>query len=298
MADTPPFPSPTRKWHTKAQPSTSPTRAELSAKGKSILITGGGSTGIGGETARYFAQANASRIGLLGRREKPLLENKDYIEKHYPGVEVVIIPTDVTKKSEVDAAFSQFAGTGKIDVLVHSAATIGPKETVAEADGEEYLQAIQTNLAGAFWVAQAFVRHAAPEAVAIAMSSWAAHWSLGNFFSCYCVAKMACYRLWDTVAIANPNLAVFHTQPGVVLTEMNLAVGGAKSFEGIQIDDVSLPASFNVWLASPEARFLKGKFLWCNWDVDELMAHAKELEEGTKLNIGLVGWPFEKAIWI
>jgi hypothetical protein len=62
------------------------------------------------------------------------------------------------------------------------------------------------------------------------------------------------------------------------------------------INLVSLPAGFNLWLASPEARFLKGKFLWCNWDVDELMAKAKELEEGTKLNIGLVGWPFENGI--
>jgi NAD(P)-dependent dehydrogenase (short-subunit alcohol dehydrogenase family) len=237
MSDTPPFPSPTRKWHTTAQPSTSPTRAELSAKGKSILITGGGNTGIGGETARYFAQANASRIGLLGRREKPLLDNKAYIEKHYPGVEVFTMSTDVTKKSEVDAAFAQFAGTGKIDVLVHSAATIGPKEGVAEADGEEFLQGIQTNLAGAFWVAQAFVRHAAPDAVAIAISSWATHLSLNDLFSSYCVAKMACYRLWDTVALANPNLAIFHTQPGVVLTEMNLSVGGAKSFKDIQTDD-------------------------------------------------------------
>jgi hypothetical protein len=58
------------------------------------------------------------------------------------------------------------------------------------------------------------------------------------------------------------------------------------------LDPVSLPASFNVWLASPEARFLKGKFLWCNWDVDELKAQAKELEATTKLSINLVGWPF------
>lgn len=56
---------------------------------------------------------------------------------------------------------------------------------------------------------------------------------------------------------------------------------------------MSLPASFNVWLASPEARFLKGKFVWCNWDVDELKAQAAEIEKGTKLNIGLVGWPFD-----
>ena len=60
---------------------------------------------------------------------------------------------------------------------------------------------------------------------------------------------------------------------------------------------VSLPASFNVWLASPEARFLKGKFLWANWDIDELKARAKEIESTTQLSIGLNGWPFQDAGW-
>jgi hypothetical protein len=64
-------------------------------------------------------------------------------------------------------------------------------------------------------------------------------------------------------------------------------------FIELTLNLVSLPASFNVWLASPEARFLRGKFLWANWDVDELKAKAKEIEEGTQLSIGLVGWPFE-----
>lgn len=55
-----------------------------------------------------------------------------------------------------------------------------------------------------------------------------------------------------------------------------------------------MPASFNLWLASPEARFLKGKFLWANWDIEELKANAKELEAGTRFEVGLVGWPFDK----
>lgn len=241
MAGIPPFPSPTKRWHTKAQPSTSPTRPELSAKGKSVIITGGGNTGIGGETARHFAQAGASRIALLGRREGPLLDNKAYIEREYPGVEVVTIPTDVTKQADVDAAFSLFAGgssSGKIDVLVDTAAGVGPRERVSDVDGEAFLGTVQTNVAGALWVAKAFVRHAAPEgAVAVAVNSWAAHLSVNDAFSAYCVAKIAVFRLWDTVALTNPHLSVFHTQPGVILTELNLKVGGAKSFEGVQVDD-------------------------------------------------------------
>ena len=55
---------------------------------------------------------------------------------------------------------------------------------------------------------------------------------------------------------------------------------------------VSQPGNFHVWLASPEARFLKGKFLYANWDVDELRARAEELEKTELLNIQLVGWPF------
>lgn len=44
------------------------------------------------------------------------------------------------------------------------------------------------------------------------------------------------------------------------------------------------------WVASPEAEFLKGKYLWVNWDVDELKARRDELEEFNKLVTGLVGW--------
>jgi hypothetical protein len=60
---------------------------------------------------------------------------------------------------------------------------------------------------------------------------------------------------------------------------------------------VSLPASFTLWLASPEARFLKGKYLWANWDVDELKARSTEIASTTELNIGLVGWPFGDPEW-
>ena len=55
---------------------------------------------------------------------------------------------------------------------------------------------------------------------------------------------------------------------------------------------VMLPGHFNVWIASPEAEFLKGKFVWVNWDVDELKALAKEVQESMLLRISLNGVPF------
>lgn len=235
----PPFPSPTKRWHTTSQPSTDPTRPELSAKGKSVLITGGGNTGIGGTTALSFAQAGASRICLLGRREAPLLATKALIEAQYSSVAVTTISTDITQQQAVNTAFATFTsdGSSKIDVLIHAAAIIGPKEPIATVNGEKFISAIQTNVTGSLWIAQAFLRYAAPNAVIVAINSWGAHLSINDAFSSYCVAKMAVFRLWDTVALANSGLCVFHTQPGVVMTEMSRSVGAAESFEGVKFDD-------------------------------------------------------------
>lgn len=86
-----------------------------------------------------------------------------------------------------------------------------------------------------------------------------------------------------------------------MLSALKMTVSGMTiwkvKYEEADFDSVSLPASFNVWLASAEARFLKGKFLWANWDVDELKAQSKEIEAGAQLSIGLVGWPFQSDNW-
>lgn len=46
-----------------------------------------------------------------------------------------------------------------------------------------------------------------------------------------------------------------------------------------------------VWAVSPEAEFLRGKFFWSNWDVDDLIARQEELTSSNELTTGLLGWP-------
>lgn len=46
-----------------------------------------------------------------------------------------------------------------------------------------------------------------------------------------------------------------------------------------------------VWLASPEAAFLKGKFVWVNWDAEELIARKSEIEKTMALKVLLGGVP-------
>ena len=192
------------------------------------MVTGGGS-GIGAETARSFAEAGASRIALLGRREQPLVDTKASIEKQFAGVEVFMASTDITNKSEVDAAFARFVGDGKLHILVSNAAMIGPQDSVKDVDIDKFLEAINLNLKGSLHVAQAFLRHASTDAVAIEVNSSAAHLNFGPGFAAYSTAKMAVFRLWDSLAFANPDISVFHVQPGVVDTAMNKEAGGVDA---------------------------------------------------------------------
>ena len=225
-----PFPTPTKTWHDTTYASLDPSRPELSAKGKTVLITGGGS-GIGAETALYFARAGAARIALLGRRLEPLKETRTSISKEIPDVDIFVQSTDVTKKEEVDGAFDAFlsGGKGKIDVFVAGAAVTGPMESTNDVDPEKMLSTIDKNLRGSIYTAQAFLKHAAEDAVVIDISSSAAHVNFAAYFATYNVAKLAVFRLWDSLACANPTMRVYHIQPGVVDTAMNREVGGVKA---------------------------------------------------------------------
>jgi NAD(P)-dependent dehydrogenase (short-subunit alcohol dehydrogenase family) len=232
-----PLPSPTKKWHTKVYDAISPTRPQNSAKGKTVVVSGGGS-GIGPETARYFAQAGASRIGILGRREKALLDTKASIEGTYPGVEVVIAPTDISKREEVEAAFVKFAaacaagaagGGHKIDVFVSSAATVGPMVNIKDVNADKFLEAIHVNIGGALYLAQAFLRYAADDAVVIEINSSAAHLNYTAGFGAYNTYKLAVFRFWDSLAVEHPDMSFYHIQPGVVRTAMNDEAGGIEA---------------------------------------------------------------------
>lgn len=53
-----------------------------------------------------------------------------------------------------------------------------------------------------------------------------------------------------------------------------------------------LPGQFAVWAASNEAAFLHGRFVWANWDVDELRSGeiGKQIQEDEHfLKMGVEG---------
>lgn len=133
MADSlPAIPSLTKTYHTKSYPAISPSRPELSAAGKNIVITGGG-TGIGRAIAFGFAEAKAASISILGRRLDRLEATKSDIVAKFPDVKVFCYSADLLDGASVKAAFDVIAQqVGKIHVYVSNAGvySAGPVATV------------------------------------------------------------------------------------------------------------------------------------------------------------------------
>lgn len=119
-------PSLTKTWHHDTYPSINPlARPELSLKGKTVVITGGGA-GIGRALSEAFADAGATRIAIFGRREGMLLETKREIENRGGDVSVSMYVVDVTDIASVRKAAEEI---GMWDVLVSNAGympTFGP----------------------------------------------------------------------------------------------------------------------------------------------------------------------------
>ncbi|KAL8801216.1 MAG: hypothetical protein Q9182_004610 [Xanthomendoza sp. 2 TL-2023] len=88
-------PSPTKAVHHDTYEAIDPTKSELSAKNKRVLITGGGSA-IRRAIAKAFATARAKEIAITGRTEAALLETKELIESEPPGVTVTPIVADIS----------------------------------------------------------------------------------------------------------------------------------------------------------------------------------------------------------
>ena len=69
-----------------------------------------------------------------------------------------------------------------------------------------------------------------------------------------------------------PNLRVFTTMPGIVMTAMQQEV-----FFPFAKDHADLTGMLALYLVQPRAEFLKGSMVSVNWDVEEVEEHKEEI---------------------
>ncbi|KAK0283757.1 hypothetical protein LTR35_006216 [Friedmanniomyces endolithicus] len=234
----PPYPSLTSEWHDKTYPAIDPKRSELSAKGKTIVISGGGS-GIGRGIAQAFALAGASAIATLGRRQALLEETKQLIASEQPGTTVSTHITDVTDSLTVQKAARE---VGQWDVLVSNAGYLSSKAPLVESDEAEWWRSFevrpmpsyamrveqslahdsQINVKGSYNLTKAFMPSRKPHSTIISGNAGSIQvpgpFSAG--FSSYNSSKLAVLKMFEILAVENPDVHVVSMHPGVVDTEM------------------------------------------------------------------------------
>ncbi|MBS1673157.1 MAG: SDR family oxidoreductase [Actinobacteria bacterium] len=125
------------------------------------VVTGAGS-GIGRAVAHAMLAAGF-RVALAGRREEALRETA----AGAPGAagdggvhpNALVVPTDVTVESEVDALFAAVVGAwGRVDVLFNNAGAFGPAVSAADIELADWERTLAVNVTGALLCARGAMR--------------------------------------------------------------------------------------------------------------------------------------------
>lgn len=293
MATAPP--SYTKVTHAATYAGITPTQPGLSTVGKVVLITGA-SGGIGRATALSFAASGPKALVLLGRRPDALAETASIVKANYSGLPIQTYEAELCDASGVRNAMNKVAADyGGIDILVHAAGVLAPVGPLVEADPTSFLDGYKTTVVGTLVTAQSVVLANKDKSVTFVNLTTA-----GILFppfpgmGAYVSSKMAALKLLEAFATENPQVRLHNVHPGLLKTAMS-----AKLEEKVKLpyayDDISLPADFLVWIASPEAEFLKNRLVFASWDVEELKSRKKEVLGGPpgtgELWLGYTGFP-------
>ena len=160
---------------------------------------------------------------------------------------------------------------GKIDILVLCAAYNPVSLALDQEPLEEMQRAYDTNVIGNWSLVKSVLAgRSGSRCIVVNVSSAAAYIAMPRQ-GAYGPSKAAFARIISEFALEHNESEVrfvsFH--PGLIWTAMASQNFKKEQFEGWE--DENLAGNFAVWLASPEAAFLHGRFVWAEWDVDELI---------------------------
>ena len=223
-------------------------------QGKVVVITGA-SRGIGAAAVRQFAAAGA-RVAALARSWPAIEALAGQV-----GAQVMPIVCDVSSWPQTSAAMEAVSAKwGRIDVLVNNAGQIEPIARIADAAPQDWAQAVQVNLAGAFHASRAVLPHvkAAGGGTIINVSSGAAT-SPYEGWSAYCAAKAGVLMLTRSLHLEEgPAIRALGLSPGTVATDMQrrISASGINPVSGLAWEDhipTEWPARALVWMCGVEA---------------------------------------------
>jgi len=193
----------------------------ISLKGRSALITGA-SSGLGRAFAGMLARAGAA-VALAARRRDSLEQVRADIER--AGGRAIAVAMDVTEANSVAEAVRTAAhGLGTLDILVNNAG-VTLTQPFLEISEAEWDRQVDTNLKGAFLVAQAAAKLMCEQATGGAIVNVASILGLrvAGQLAAYLTSKAGIVHLTKGMALelARHRVRVNALCPGYIETDLN-----------------------------------------------------------------------------
>lgn len=189
--------------------------------GRCALVTGA-SSGLGWHFAQVLAGAGAA-VALAARRSERLEELAALIRAG--GGRAFPVAMDVRDRASVEAACARIEDEFQpIDVLVNNSGIVRTRP-VLEHTADDWLEVIDTNLNGVWWVAQAVARRMAVRGGGGSIVNVASTLGLRVAAAVpgYAASKAAVIRLTEALAVelARHRIRVNALAPGYLATELN-----------------------------------------------------------------------------
>ena len=235
--------------------------------GKTAIVTGS-SSGIGQGIALRFANEGANVV--IDYRSNQEAGEETRAKAEACGVKAILVHSDVSKitdtKNLVEQAWVQLGGC---DVLVNNAG-VEKNAGFLDVTEEDYDMVLDTNLKGAFFLTQAFVKrlqNAKMRGTVINISSVHEDMVFPNF-STYCASKGGIRMLMRDLAVelGAMGIRVNNIAPGAISTPINNSLMEDKPKLDALLKNIPLGrmgtvedvAGMAAYLASEEAAYVTG----------------------------------------
>ena len=246
---------------------------EVNLNGKVALVTGA-SSGLGARFAKILAEAGA-QVVLAARRVERLKELRAEIESN--GGAAHLVALDVTDYASIKSAIAHAeTEAGPIDILINNSG-VSSTQRLVDVTPEDYRQVMDTNLQGAFFVAQEAAKRMILRAKGdpnrqhriINIASVAGLRVLSQI-GVYCMSKAGVVQMTKAMALewGRHGINVNAICPGYIETEINReyfqSEGGQKLIDMLPRKRIGHPEDLDgllLLLSADESRFINGAII-------------------------------------
>ena len=237
--------------------------------GKRVLITGG-TSGMGEAAAQSFARAGA-RVVINGRsheRARAIIS----AAKKQPG-SIAFVDGDIGERKKCDLIVTEAVGIlGGLDIVVNSAGVIY-HATAQETTDEQWLQTMNVNVNGMFYICRAVLPHLKSTRGTIINIASDAALTGSRHLTAYCASKGAVLQMTRAMALdyAADGIRIVPICPGDVDTPMlrgEFSDRGLDAKTGLHESAQAVPlkrvcsaqevADMVLFACSDSARFITG----------------------------------------